>query len=63
MTKTEEQCVSNRTITQQFEDIKERLCDGYCKFPEEALSTHDDPDDAMEWLMHVHCEHCPLMEL
>ena len=51
------------TIPEQLESIKEKMCDQYCRFPEEAKATHEDPDEAMESLMHVHCEHCPLMEL
>jgi len=51
------------TITEQFESIKERICDQYCKYPDMAKLAYEDPDEAMERLMHSYCEHCPLMEL
>ncbi len=51
------------TITEQFEVIKEQICDEYCRFPELSRETHEDPDDAFEWMQHTYCEHCPLMRL
>ena len=54
---------ADMTISEQLESIKERICDGYCKYPELAKLTHDDSDEALEWMMRDCCEHCPLMEL
>ena len=54
---------ADMTISEQFESIKEQMCDKYCKWPEMSRSAHKDPDEAFEWLMHNHCEHCPLQEL
>jgi hypothetical protein len=51
------------TITEQLEAVKEKVCDGYCRFPELALGTNEDPDKAWEWLEHTYCQNCPLNEL
>lgn len=55
---------SEMTITEQFEVIKEKMCGGYCKYPEvaERLSIGD-PDEAQEWLKDNFCNNCPLKEL
>jgi hypothetical protein len=52
-----------RSISEQFEEIKEEMCDKYCRFTELSLETHKDPDEANEWLMRQYCENCPLTRL
>lgn len=52
-----------KSITEQFEEIKEEMCDKYCRFTELSLETHKNPDEANEWLMHNYCENCPLTRL
>lgn len=47
------------TITEQFESIKERMCDQYCKWPEQF----DEEAEGCELSESEHCAHCPLMEL
>lgn len=45
------------------EEIKQAICDDYCRFREEALYKHKDPDEAEEWLLDNYCEDCPLGRL
>lgn len=52
----------DKTITQQLEDIKEQMCDKYCRFPELSRNTASDADEAFEWLMHNCCDKCPMNE-
>lgn len=49
-----------KTITEQFEEIIEGICDRYCKYPQE--SGHEDNPD---WLFEDDspCNTCPLMRL
>ena len=56
-------CKETKTITQEFEEIRQQMCDKYCRFPELSLQTNEDPDKAFEWLMHSYCENCPLKRL
>lgn len=39
---------SEMTITEQFEVIKEKMCGGYCKYPQVSLENIKDPDEAQE---------------
>lgn len=55
--------IQDMTITEQIENVKEQICDKYCKFPELSEQTIDDPDEAFEWLQHNHCNDCPLNRL
>ena len=54
---------SEMTITEQFEVIKEKMCGGYCKYPEVAEEAIGDTDEAQEWLEDNFCNNCPLKEL
>lgn len=54
---------ADMTIREQLEAVKEKVCDGYCRFPELALGTNEDPDEAWEWLERTYCQNCPLNEL
>lgn len=47
-------------IMRNMEELKEALCDDYCKYRDEALGKFKDPDDAQEWLIENYCEDCPL---
>jgi len=51
------------TITEQFEAIKEQMCDNYCRFPALSKETIEDENEAFEWLMNEHCSNCPLNRL
>lgn len=46
-----------------MEELKEALCDDYCKYRDQALGKFKDPDDATEWLVENYCEDCPLNTL
>jgi hypothetical protein len=59
----EKKSMCTKSITEQFEEIKEEMCDKYCRFTELSLETHEDPDEANEWLMKQYCENCPLTRL
>lgn len=54
---------SEMTITEQFEAIKEKMCGGYCKYPDVAKEAIGDTDEAQEWLQDNFCNNCPLNEL
>lgn len=54
---------SDMTIPEQLEAIKAKMCDSYCRFPEMALETNEDPDEAWKWLEHTYCNGCPMNEL
>ena len=45
---------------QEIEEIKESICDNYCKFPDMYLSEYADPDEANTAMMNEECEYCPL---
>lgn len=45
------------------EDMKERICLGYCKYPDEYRSFYKDIDEAEENMMREKCEMCPLNNL
>lgn len=44
-----------KTIPQIIEDVKEQMCDHYCKYPEQ----YDNNDKMIE----EQCTHCPLCRL
>ena len=60
--------VNDMTITEQLEDICEKVCTDYCRYPaiyhERLLRDEFKTDDeAMEALGAEICENCPLMKL
>ena len=54
---------TDMTITEQLESMKEKICRGYCKYPDLALEVRVNPADANEWLNRQYCERCPLREV
>lgn len=50
-----------KSITQQFEEIKEEMCDQYCKYTNQPIPEGKDED----WLFESGslCENCPLNRL
>ena len=48
---------------QELQEIKEAICDNYCKFPERYAAEYDDPDEANEIMLCEECEYCPLNNL
>lgn len=51
------------TITQQLHKMAEQICDDYCKYRELVLEECEDPDEANEYLIHNHCNDCPLSKV
>ena len=45
---------------QELEEIKESICDNYCKYPDMYLSEYSDPDEANTAMMNEECVYCPL---
>lgn len=56
---------ADMTITEQFESIKQRICDKYCKYPQIVHEQwlKEEIEDRDEYLYKTHCESCPLNEL
>lgn len=48
---------------QELEEIKEAICDEYCKYREEYLAQYDDPDVANTEMINEVCDYCPLGNL
>ena len=51
------------SITEIIEDVKENICDDYCKYTEQYRSCYKDPDEAQEKLFSDMCNYCPLCRL
>ena len=51
------------SITEIIEDVKENICDDYCKYTEQYRSCYKDPDEAQEKLLSDMCNYCPLCRL
>lgn len=45
------------------EAAAERICDNYCKMPNEYLYNFEDSEQAMDEMRMNECEECPLSEL
>ena len=41
-------------------EIKDAICEDYCKYLDEAYCQFKDPDEANEWLLEHYCAYCPL---
>lgn len=50
-------------VYENIEQIKEEMCDHYCKMPEFYLSQYKDPDEAHEVMVNECCAKCPLERL
>lgn len=60
--------VAEMSVTEQIEDIAERMCTDYCRYPglyhERLLrDEYKNPDEADEAMQKEICEYCPLMRL
>ena len=51
------------SVTDIIEDVKQKICDDYCKFPDECLAKYSDLDIADDELYRQYCENCPLNRL
>ena len=55
--------MKEKTISEQFEEIKKEMCDKYCKWPERYLAEIECPDEAQEVMIEEKCKDCPLNKL
>ena len=46
-------------LVEFLEDVVEKICDGYCKFPEKYLGQYEDPDEATYRMYKEKCDDCP----
>lgn len=53
----------DKSVTEIIEDVKEDICDKYCKYPLEYLAEIKDPDLAHELMLETKCKNCPLQRL
>lgn len=47
----------------RVEDIKENICDNYCKYPEQYQMKNEDSEEAYEQMLRDRYEECPLNRL
>lgn len=55
--------LQDMTITEQFEVIKEKICDDVCRYRVMYLEKYKDPDEAWNNLVEHQCTKCPLERL
>lgn len=48
-----------KSITEQIEEIKEDICNNYCKYPD----IWDEQKEGCELIDSEHCQNCPLNRL
>lgn len=48
---------------QRLEEIKEDMCDNYCRFPREYFLEREDPEEGFDLMMSERCANCPLNDL
>lgn len=53
----------DKTVTQIMEQVKNDICDNYCKYPEWSKKFFKDTDKADEFLLNEICLDCPLKRL
>ena len=56
-------CSLTEQATWDINEIKEDICDNYCKWPEIVYSMYKDVDEAQKCLEETKCETCPLNRL
>ena len=50
-------------VKKALERIASEVCVGYCKFPEQYVTSDGDEDAQTERLVQEHCEMCPIAQL
>ena len=50
-------------ISEKLEQIKEEICDNYCKYPYEYQMNTEDSEEAFENMLQDVCSECPLNRL
>jgi hypothetical protein len=50
-------------ITEMLGEICCKMCDNYCKYPEQYESQYKDPDMAWSVCMNERCKDCPISKI
>ena len=48
---------------ERLEQVKEAMCDRFCKMPAEYLMLYEDSEVAMDTMLEDMCSECPLNDL
>lgn len=51
------------TVVETIEEVVEKICSDYCKFPEEYTKKYGDSDEGLNKMFEDHCDKCPLNRL
>ena len=52
-----------KTVPEMIQEIADKICNDYCKYPDQVRSLVKDIDDAENMLMATYCDGCPLQRL
>lgn len=52
-----------KTVPEMIQEIADKICNDYCKYPDQVRSQVKDVDDAERVLTNRHCKDCPLLSL
>ena len=52
-----------KTVPEMIQEIADKICNDYCKYPDQVRSQVKDVDDAERVLMNRHCKDCLLLSL
>ncbi len=51
------------TVVEIIEEVVEKMCSDYCKFPEEYTKKYGGGYEGTKKMMEDHCDKCPLNRL
>lgn len=49
--------------TEVIQEVKEEMCDHFCKYPEWYLMNYEDSEEAHDTMVEEMCSECPLNRL
>lgn len=52
-----------KTVPEMIQEIADKICNDYCKYPDQVRSQVKDIDDAENTLIATYCDGCPLQRL
>ena len=52
-----------KTVSEMIQEIADKICNDYCKYPETVRSQMKDIDLANDMLVKSYCDKCPLNRL
>ena len=52
-----------KAVPEMIQEIADKICNDYCKYPEIVRSQVKDIDEAERVLTNRHCKDCPLLSL